>query len=546
MRKKPLVDNTVRGRLEDVAGRVFGWSELRPEQLAAMEAIMSERDVLAVLPTGAGKSAIYQVPAVLKEGVTVVISPLISLQRDQIDHLADADAPRAVAINSRQSAGETDRNWQAVEHRQVEYVFLSPEQLAKEETLSRLGAVDVSLIVVDEAHCVSAWGHDFRPDYLRLGDVIERLGRPVVAALTATASPMVRREIVERLRLRDALVIASGFDRENLRLEVERHTSDEDKRDAVLSCVVALDKPVLLYTSTRADTQRYADELERRGLAVAAYHAGLRAGERDRVHRQFIDDEIDVVAATSAFGMGIDKPNVRTVIHASVPDSVDSYYQQIGRAGRDGEVACARLFYRPEDLSLGRFFSTHHPDEALLSAVYRALGNKPKRLKDLRAELGIRGRRLTTAVNLLEQARAVTAGRKGFRVGSEDVATAVGRAVEIADSSERVDRSRVEMMRGYAETRNCRRQNLLGYFGEELAQPCGNCDRCTEQPEAEVDAGSSPVPIDTPVEHAQWGAGVVMGGDRDTLTVLFDRYGYRTLSLSVIRENQVLSRRHDP
>ncbi|OMC40301.1 recombinase RecQ [Mycobacterium sp. GA-1841] len=536
-----MSEGQIRAQLEQIAQRTFGWSELHPEQLAAMEAIMAHRDVLAVMSTGSGKSAIYQVPAVLTDGLTVVISPLISLQRDQIDHLADVDAPRAVAINSRQSAGETDRNWQAVEHREVEYVFLSPEQLAKDETVSRLAAADVSFIVVDEAHCVSAWGHDFRPDYLRLGDVIERLGRPVVAALTATASPMVRREIVEQLRLRDPLVIASGFDRENLRLEVERHTSDDDKRDAVLSCVAALDKPVLLYTSTRADAQRYADELGHRGLAVAAYHAGLRAGERDRVHRQFIDDEIDVVAATSAFGMGIDKPNVRTVVHASVPDSVDSYYQQIGRAGRDGEVACARLFYRPEDLSLGRFFSTHHPDETLLRRVYQALAaGGPKRLKDLRADLDIRGRRLTTAVNLLEQARAVRSGRKGFRAGNEDVATAVGRAVEIAESSERVDRSRVEMMRGYAETRNCRRQNLLGYFGEELSQPCGNCDRCSEQPDAAADAGSSPVPIDTPVEHAQWGAGVVMGGDRDTLTVLFDRYGYRTLSLSVIRENQVL------
>lgn len=533
-----------RADLEQVADRVFGWKQLRPAQLDAMEAIIAGRDVLAVMPTGSGKSAIYQVPAILIDGVTLVISPLIALQQDQIAQLEGFDAPEAVAINSRQGAAQTDRSWNALQHNEAEYVFLAPEQLTKDDVIAQLRAVDVSLVVVDEAHCVSAWGHDFRPSYLRLADAIDRLNRPPVAGLTATASPVVRREIVEHLRLRDPVVIATGFDRPNLRLEVQRFVDDAEQRDAVVAAVSTLDGPGLLYTATRKDAEFYTAELRDSGVSSAAYHAGLKSAEREEVHRRFQDDDYDVVAATSAFGMGIDKPNVRFVVHASVPDSLDSYYQQIGRGGRDGEAALARMFYRPESLSLARFFTTQRPDEELLAKVYRALsGAAPKRLKDLRAELQLRGRKLTNAVNLLEQADAITAGRQGFSAIGDDATAAVQRAVEVANIAERVDRTRVEMMRGYAETRDCRRQFLLGYFAEALAEPCGNCDRCT----ANAAAGREPetpqesvLPVDTPVEHRQWGPGVVISGEPDRITVLFDDYGYRTLSIESIRETGVL------
>ncbi|MGW0161737.1 RecQ family ATP-dependent DNA helicase [Mycobacterium sp. NPDC003323] len=528
-----------RDDLQGVAERVFGWQQLSDEQLDAMAAVLGGRDVLAVMPTGSGKSAIYQVPAVLLDGTTVVISPLIALQRDQLDHLAGTDAPDAVAINSAQGAGETSRSWEAVRRHDADYVFLSPEQLAKEETIARLADLRVALIVVDEAHCISAWGHDFRPDYLRLTDAIERLGHPPVAALTATASPVVRREIVERLRLREPQVIASGFDRPNLRLDVARHSTDADKRAAVLAAVGEVTGPVLLYTATRKDAEQYSEQLSGRGVSAAAYHAGLRARQRDEVHHRFQDDDIDVIAATSAFGMGVDKPNVRAVVHASIPGSLDAYYQQIGRGGRDGEAAQALLFYRPEDLGSARYFTARHPDEDLLRTVHRALCDGPKRLKDLRTELGMRGRALTNAVNLLEQARAVTARRGGFTITDADPADALQRAMDVAAASERVDRSRIEMMRGYAETRDCRRRDLLAYFGETLAQPCGNCDRCADDDPRET-AGPPPLPVDTQVEHRQWGPGVVMGGEPDRITVLFDRYGYRTLSADVISATGVL------
>ncbi len=391
---------------------------------------------------------------------------------------------------------------------------------------------------------MSAWGHDFRPSYLRLADAIGRLDCPPVAALTATASPVVRREIIEHLSLRDPTVIATGFDRPNLHLEAGQFLDDSDKRAGVVAAVSRLDGRGLLYTATRRDAEFYAAELRECKVSSAAYHAGLRSAERDEVHRCFHDGSYDVIVATSAFGMGIDKPDVRFVVHASVPDSLDSYYQQIGRAGRDGESALARLFYRPEDLSLARFFTTQRPDEDLLAKVYKALrSDRPRRLRDLRAELDVRGRKLTNAVNLLELAYVVTSGRSGFITTDADTASAVRGAVDVAEAAERVDRTRVEMMRGYAETRECRRQFLLAYFGERLAEPCDNCDRCeanTAEGREPQKSHQSPLPVDTPVEHKEWGSGVVISGEHDRITVLFNGYGYRTLSLESVRASGVL------
>jgi ATP-dependent DNA helicase RecQ len=530
--------------LQDVAERLFGWKELRPEQRDAMTAVLDGRDVLAVMPTGSGKSAIYQVPAVLMDGVTLVVSPLLALQQDQIDALHDSGAPEAVAVNSRQAAGQNERSWEAIRAREAEYVFLSPEQLLKDDVIAELSDIELAMVVVDEAHCVSAWGHDFRPSYLRLADVVRRLGVRPVVALTATASPTVRTDIVEHLDLHEPQIISTGFDRPNISLAVEHHVEDHRKREAVLEAAAGLPGPGLLYTATRKDADGYAKLLRERGVAAAAYHAGLKAAERDDVHRRFRDDEIAVVAATSAFGMGIDKANVRFVVHASVPDSVDSYYQQIGRAGRDGDDAVARLFYRPEDLSLARFFTSARADKEQLAAVLGALStSKPKRLKQWREELGIRGRALTQAVNLLEQAAAIKSGRRGFTAVDEDADAAVERAAAITEATERVDRTRVEMMRGYAETTDCRRRNLLGYFGELLADPCGNCDRCAENA-AEghpLQTERPAVPLQTPVEHREWGHGVVISGESDRITVLFDEFGYRTLSMEVIRDADILT-----
>ncbi|HEX2263864.1 MAG TPA: ATP-dependent DNA helicase RecQ, partial [Pseudonocardiaceae bacterium] len=539
-----------RDKLRRVANETFGWSQLHDEQLQAMEQVMAGHDVLAVLPTGAGKSAIYQVPALLLDGPTLVVSPLIALQHDQMGGIEDTQAPHAVAVNSTQSGGEHEQAWEAIRQGEAEYLFLSPEQLAKDDVVNALVELRVSLFVVDEAHCVSAWGHDFRPDYLRLGPVIQRLGHPPVIALTATAALPVRRDIVQRLGLREHREVIASFDRPNLYLGVERFTDDTGKRHCVITRVRALTadpatRRGLVYTASRADTEFYADELAQCGVRVAAYHAGMKAADRQRVHEQFLAGKLDVVVATSAFGMGIDKPDVRFVAHASVPESLDSYYQQIGRAGRDGQPAEITLFYRPEDLSLQTFLTASKAPEEALGEVARALQqhNQPVRPAQLTDEVNASAAKRTTALNLLEQAGAVATTSDGeFEYVDPDLPAdhAVQRAVEAAESHQRLIRSRVEMMRGYAETTGCRRQYLLGYFGEQLAQPCGNCDTCATGTAEDQPAGDHEFPLDSSVRHSKWGHGVVMSIERDALTVLFDNVGYKTLSLPVIHERNHL------
>jgi ATP-dependent DNA helicase RecQ len=529
--------------LDAVARDHFGWQRLTDDQREAMRAVLRGRDVLAVMPTGSGKSAIYQVPSLLIDGTTLVVSPLIALQEDQITNIEESGAGTAVAVNSGLRARERRRSWDTIERNDADFVFISPEQLANDDVVDRLRGAALSLIVVDEAHCVSAWGHDFRPDYRRLGDVFRRLGESTpIVALTATASVVVRRDIVQRLGLRDPAIVVGGFDRPNLRLTVERHLDAGDKRSAVLDALPGLPGPGLLYVATRNDAEEYAGGLRAKGLTTAAYHAGMTPADRDAVHAGFRDDLYEVVVATSAFGMGIDKPNVRFVAHASIPDSLDSYYQQIGRAGRDGDDALALLYYRPEDLGLARFFSAGRPDEQLLRAVYGALDkSRPTKLQHLRDQLGIRGRKLTNAVNLLDEAGAVRSTRRGFlstRMSADD---AVAEALQSAELRERVDLSRVEMMRGYAETNSCRRVFLLAYFGEYLGDACGNCDRCLEAEQLDdVRVEEPALPIDTSVRHRQWGPGVVIGGDRERITVLFEEYGYRTLSMAAVCEHGLL------
>jgi ATP-dependent DNA helicase RecQ len=542
--------------LRRLAEDTFGWSRLRDEQLRAMELVMAGHDVLAVLPTGAGKSAIYQVPALLLRGPTLVVSPLISLQHDQIGGIEDSGAPKAVRLNSTQHADERRQAWRALHEGTAEYLFLSPEQLANDDVVDELTGLGVSLFVIDEAHCVSAWGHDFRPDYLRLGPVVERLGHPRVVALTATAAPPVRRDIAERLALRDHREVVASFDRPNLRLTVLRSTDDAEKRTAIVTRIRTLTadpatRRGLVYTASRKDAEHYAGELAGTGVRAAAYHAGMKAADRERVHEDFLADDVDVVVATSAFGMGIDKADVRFVVHTSVQDSLDSYYQQIGRAGRDGEPAEAVLYYRQEDVHLQRFLTASRAPEEALTEVTRVLDghDEPVAVGELKDEVDASPAQRTRAVNLLTQAGAVATTEDGRLRRLDPDATpeqSVHDAVDIAAAHRRLIRSRVEMMRGYAETTECRRQYLLGYFGERLDSPCGNCDTCESGTARQRSSGTGEFPYNGSVHHAEWGHGVVMSVERDRLTVLFDEEGYRTLSLPAVRQHNLLTLDNGP
>jgi ATP-dependent DNA helicase RecQ len=539
----------VRDRLRRRAADALGITDLLPEQLTAMEALLAGRDTLVVMPTGSGKSAIYQVPALELEGPTLVVSPLIALQRDQVRSLRESDAPDAVAVNSAQSGGADERAWEAVTEGDAEYLFLAPEQLSRPDVLDRARDAAPGLVVVDEAHCVSSWGHDFRPDYLRIGAAVDRLGRPPVLALTATAGGPARDDIVAHLGLRDPVRVVTGFDRPNLHLEVRTFTTGDGKRDAVLEWAAAARPPGLVYAATRADAERYAAGLAERGVRAAAYHAGLPAAERRRVHEAFLGGRTDVVAATSAFGMGIDKPDVRFVAHASVPDSLDSYYQQIGRGGRDGERADAVLFHRTEDLGLQRFLTSGGTggDDARAAATALRGRDRPATADEVAEEAGLSHRAAVAALDLLERAGAVATGEDGGLVYTDadlDPAEAGERAAEAAERRREFDRTRLEVLRDYAETRACRRRFLLGYFGEAREEPCGFCDTCevgTAAEQAPEEDEDGDLPVHARVRHAEWGEGTVVHREADRLTVLFDDAGYRTLALGAVRDNDLLT-----
>ncbi len=333
----------------------FGHAAFRPGQEEVVAAALAGRDVLVVMPTGAGKSLCYQLPALMRPNeVTVVVSPLVSLMADQVAGLERAVAGRAALINSQRDAGENRDALARVRDGGVRLLYVAPERFAAPGFVDALAGVPIGMFVVDEAHCVSQWGHDFRPDYFELPRAARALGARQIFAATATATPRVAGDVIARLGLRDPVRVTTGFDRPNLSYIVIRAGNDVDRRrriTAVLSDPAA--RPAIVYAGTRARTEELADALARSlGVGVAAYHAGLDRETRDRAQRAFMADEVEVVVATNAFGMGIDKPDVRTVCHAAVPESLEAYYQEAGRGGRDGEPARCLLFAAARDKGL--------------------------------------------------------------------------------------------------------------------------------------------------------------------------------------------------
>ena len=353
--------------------RHFGYDEFRPGQREAILSVLRGRDTLIVMPTGGGKSLCFQIPALVLPGLTLVVSPLIALMLDQVNAL-ERRGVRAALINSTLSSGEIEERLARAAAGQLDLLYVAPERFGSPVFRRALADMTIGLVAVDEAHCVSQWGHDFRPSYLKLRDVWQEIGRPRVMALTATATPEVRRDIVEQLGLREARIIVRGFDRPNLRWTVRREEKLSEKGQLLISALGQGDETAVVYASTRKVVEAATELLRGAGIDAAAYHAGLPRERRARVQEEWTVGNLPVVVATNAFGMGIDKEDVRRVIHFQMPGSLEAYYQEAGRAGRDGEPAECTLLHSYRDRFTHEFFiRSSYPPRKIVRATFRAL-----------------------------------------------------------------------------------------------------------------------------------------------------------------------------
>lgn len=466
-------------RARAVLREVFGFRTFRPGQEAVIADVLVGRDTLVVMPTGGGKSICFQVPALAVDGgLTLVVSPLLALMKDQVDALR-AMGVAAAFVNSTQEPEEQRRVLAACAEGRVRLLYVAPERFQAGNFMAALRSIPLARLAIDEAHCISQWGHDFRPSYRDLGLVRERLGWPPTVALTATADPLVRRDIVERLRLREPSVHVAGFDRPNLRFETWRVARLKEKTETVAEELAGLRRAsAIVYCATRKRTEELASELQRKGIRCAAYHAGLPSADRRRIQEAFTRDTVRIIVATNAFGLGIDKPDVRLVIHHDLPDSLEAYYQEAGRAGRDGDPARCLLLYSPQDRALREFFIDQaHPSGERVLEIYRALvaaGGRRVPVRELMLEEDEPG--FNAAVQALVESGLVA--KQGWTLA------AIGPAAE-----ERIDTAMLEAhrehsfqklgaMEAYAKSRTCLRARLLRYFGEPPIASCGNCGPC--------------------------------------------------------------------
>jgi ATP-dependent DNA helicase RecQ len=484
--------------LNDQLQSYFGYDSFRPGQAEAIGAVMQGRDALIVMPTGAGKSLCFQLPALMKQGTVLVISPLIALMKDQVDGLV-AQGIAATCIHSALDAGEVSARLQGLREGRWKLVYVAPERLKNLSFRAIIQSLNIPFVAVDEAHCVSQWGHDFRPDYLGIGDFVEAIGQPPIVALTATATPFVQDDIERQLVLQLPFRLVTGFNRPNLRLEVRFTPAMVQKQAALLNFIGERGKDVcgIVYVGRRRDAEEVGALLQNKGYRTVYYHGGMAGWEREKVQEDWIQGRSQIVVATNAFGMGVDKADVRYVVHYTLPGTVEGYYQEAGRAGRDGEPSHCLLLADPADARLHEFFIENDaPDLPELRELFGLIRDQARpnggRLLStpahLAAALGWKSDvKVRTGIKLLEQAHLIEEIGEQNGVGQWKLLPVEGR-VDMATPLRMVEQrraSKIQMLKTmleYSQTYGCRRQFLLDYFGDAtppVAEWC--CDNCQRE-----------------------------------------------------------------